>query len=143
MRPLFIALVGFIFAVPALAGDTFGDITGVVLVRVYDGDTFFVDIPELHPLVGDEIGIRVRGVDTPEIRARCDDERDLAYAARRLAEETLSDARSIDLMAIGRGRYFRIVATVLVDGVDLAETLIAAGVGVPYTGKGPRHSWCE
>lgn len=143
MRPLFIALVGFIFAAPDLAADTFGDITGVVLVRVYDGDTFFVDIPELHPLVGDEIGIRVRGVDTPEIRARCDDERDLAYAARRLAEETLSGARSIDLIAIERGRYFRIVATVLVDGVDLAETLIAAGVGVPYTGKGPRHSWCE
>ena len=58
-------------------------------------------------------------------------------------EYLIENRLSIDLIAIERGRYFRIVATVLVDGVDLAQILIAAGVGVPYNGKGPRHSWCE
>ena len=143
MRTLLIVLAGLVGAGSALGADTFGDLTDVVLVRVYDGDTFFVDIPALHPLIGDEVGIRVRGVDTPEIRARCDGERELAHAARRLAEETLAGAGSIALVTVERGRYFRIVATVLVDGVDLAEILIAAEVGVPYDGEGPRHSWCE
>ena len=125
MPVLLIALTALVLATPALGADTFGDLNDVVLVRVYDGNTFFVDIPELHPLIGDEIGIRVRRVDTPEIRARCDAERDLAHAARRLAERVLIDAQSIDLMNIERGRYFCIVATVLVDRVDLAAILIA------------------
>jgi endonuclease YncB( thermonuclease family) len=42
--------------------------SGVEYVRNYDGDTMTVNIPGVHPLFGNEIGIRVRGIDTLEIR---------------------------------------------------------------------------
>lgn len=125
------------------AGDTFGDIVAPVVVRVYDGDTFFVDLPDLHPVIGDEIGIRVRGIDTPEIRGSCDDERRRARSARDRAQEILRGAEVVILHEIERGRYFRIVATVLVDGRDLGEMLIAEGHARPYDGTGARGGWCE
>ncbi len=123
--------------------DSFGDIQGVKLIRVYDGDTFFVNIPGVHPLLGDEIGIRVRGIDTPEIRAKCDEEKKMAYEARRMAEDVLHGAARIDLVDVERGKYFRIVATVLADGVSLGTSLIDASLAVPYNGKGKTHDWCE
>lgn len=141
MKKICLLLVTFL-AMPLFA-DSFGDIQDVRLVRVYDGDTFFVDIEELHPLLGDEIGIRVRGIDTPEIRAKCDAEKELAYAARQLAEGTLTEAARIDLINVERGKYFRIVATVLADGVNLSTLLIDANLAVAYDGTGKKHDWCE
>ena len=131
-----------VFVLP-ISAESFGDILGVRLVRVYDGDTFFVDIEGVHPLLGDEMGIRVRGVDTPEIRGKCDKEKELAQAARRFAEDALLGATRIDLLDVERGKYFRIVADVSVDGVNLAQLLINNGLGVPYDGKGEKRNWCE
>ena len=39
------------------------------VVDVYDGDTFKIDLPSMHPLFGDDLSIRLFGVDTPEMRA--------------------------------------------------------------------------
>ena len=133
-------VVGTVFF---LSADSYGDLTAFEVVRVYDGDTFFVDIPSLHPLLGDEIGVRVRGVDTPEIRGHCDRERELARRARDFVQERLAQAATVTLVDVERGKYFRIVASVVVDGVDLAELLIAAGLAVPYDGDGPKQSWCD
>lgn len=140
---LLLALVTVALIATDVVADDFGSLHGVAVVRVYDGDTFFVDIPGLHPIIGDEIGIRVRGVDTPEIRGDCDRERALARAARDFAAALLEDSDTVDLVSIERGKYFRIVATVLVDGRDLAGALVAAGLGVPYGGDGPSVDWCE
>jgi len=35
------------------------------IVEVYDGDTFKIDLPSQHPLFGDDISVRVLGIDTP------------------------------------------------------------------------------
>ena len=42
------------------------------VVDVYDGDTFKIDLPSMHPLFGDDISIRLFGVDTPEMRGDLD-----------------------------------------------------------------------
>ena len=34
------------------ADSNYGDLTVTRLIRVYDGDTFYVDIDELHPIIG-------------------------------------------------------------------------------------------
>lgn len=138
---VFVAAVVLLVARPT-AAETFGDLIDVEVVRVYDGDTFFADIDSLHPLLGEEIGIRVRGVDTPEIRGRCERERILARMARDAAAALLTEAERVDLIEVERGKYFRIVATVLVDGVDLAHALISQGLAVEYV-EGARIDWCE
>ena len=117
-------------------------VTDVEVVRVYDGDTFYVDIRGFPPIVGDDMPVRVRGIDCPEIRSSCDAERALARQARDFAEDLLLRAERVDLIDIERGKYFRIVADVLMDGDDLALLLIDAGLAVPYE---QRHDvdWCR
>lgn len=86
--------------------------------------------------------MRLAGVDTPELRARCDVELRAARAARDFATARLRAARYIELRRIRRGTYFRIVAQVWLDGRDLAAELIAAGHGRAYAG-GRRGGWCD
>jgi endonuclease YncB( thermonuclease family) len=47
----------------------------------------------------------------------------------------------LELRNIQRGKYFRIVAEVYVDGKSLTESLIAAGLGYRYHG-GKKKAWC-
>ena len=49
---------------------------------------------------------------------------------------------SSDLVDVKRGKYFRIVATVLADGVDVAAALVKNGLGRLY-GGGKREGWCK
>ena len=43
------------------------------IVEVYDGDTFKIDLPSQHPLFGDDISVRVFGIDTPELKGSSDE----------------------------------------------------------------------
>ena len=52
-----------------------------LVTDVYDGDTFTVDA-DVWPDIGWTGSVRVRNVDTPEIRGDCDQEQRLAIAAR-------------------------------------------------------------
>lgn len=137
-----ILLVLALCSIGAAGAETFGTITDIEVVRVYDGDTFFADIAGYPPLIGDDIGIRVRGVDCPEIRGSCDRERQLAREARDFVEELLGSADQISLVDLERGKYFRIVATVLVDGQDLSALLISEGLAVPYEER-DEANWCR
>ena len=40
------------------------------LLRVIDGDTFRCDIDEHSAIAGENISIRLRGIDTPELRSK-------------------------------------------------------------------------
>lgn len=126
---------------PILAAD-YGDLTVEGVRSVYDGDTFRVDIAGLHPLMGQNIPVRLRGVDAPEIRGKCEAEKSLAIKARDYVRALLGGAKEIILQNIDRGKYFRIVADVSVDGLDLGETLIEVKLGRPYDG-GKKGSWCS
>ena len=117
--------------------------------RVYDGDTFFINVSAWPDIIGKDIGIRVAGVDTPEIRSRCKNkaakanEKAMAIVARDYAEELLTKADRIELINMKRGSRFRIVADVYVDGKNLADLLINVGYGRAYDGKKKRLSWCH
>ena len=110
------------------------------IVSVYDGDTFMVNIKGYPPIVGDEISIRINGVDTPEKRGTSGYVKELAEKARKFTEHKLMNAKTIELRNMRRGKYFRIVADVYVDGQNLAKELIRVGLGKEY-GGGTRPSW--
>jgi len=63
--------------------------------------------------------------------------------SKELVADILKDAEQIDLKNIARGKYFRIVADVVVDGESLADELIEAGMAVPYDGGKKTYNWCE
>ena len=132
----------WLLSLQVVAADYYGDLVVEKYISAYDGDTFRVDVAEIHPLIGRNMPIRLRGVDTPEIRGKCDQEKALAIKARDFVRELLANAETIVLKNIDRGKYFRIVADVSVDGVDLGETLIENGLGRLYDG-GKKESWCD
>ena len=121
----------------------FGGYEGAIYVRNYDGDTITFNLPNLHPIIGNKIHIRINGIDTPEIRGKCDKEKYNAQQARDMVAEILKDAEHIDLKNMERGKYFRIVADVYVDGENLAEALVDAGMAVRYGGGKKNSRWCE
>ena len=113
------------------------------VVRVYDGDTFFANFYKFHPIVGKSIGIRINGIDTPEIRgSKCLYEKQLAYKAKDMLIYLFDNGKTIELRNMQRGKYFRIVADVYVDGVSVASILEQENLAVPYYGGTKFHDWC-
>ena len=123
-----------------LAGAAYADVHVSSIARVYDGDTITVNIDQWPPIVGQAISIRVRGVDTPEIRGKCQAEKDLARRAKSYTAAAVKYGQ-VTLKNLERGKYFRIVADVEVNGKPLAAALISQGLGRPYDG-GKRKGWC-
>ena len=122
---------------------SFGDYQNPIYVRNYDGDTITFNLPDLHPIIGEKISVRVNGIDTPEIKGNCEKEKYHAQQAKEMVADILKDAEQITLKNIERGKYFRIAADVLVDGEDLGDMLVEAGVAVRYDGGKKSHKWCK
>ena len=120
----------------------YGSVTVSKVISVYDGDTFRVNIDSLPPIVGKNIPVRLEGVDTPEINGKCQYEKDLALEARDFVRSKLSNAVEILLNDLQRGKYFRIVAKVYIDGVSLEEELLQNGLAYQYNG-GKKSNWCK
>ena len=97
----------------------------------------------LHPIIGEKISIRVNGIDTPEIKGKCEKEKYDAQQAKEMVADILKDAEQINLKNMERGKYFRIAADVIVDGENLADMLIEAGMAVRYDDGKKTHRWCE
>ncbi len=111
------------------------------VLKVIDGDTLTV---RARIWVGQnlEIHVRITGVDTPELRARCDRERTLAREARKTVRAAVASGQ-VRLFDVQYGKYAgRVVARVETeDGRDIAKMLIDAGLGRAY-GGGKRAGWC-
>ena len=122
---------------------SFGDYQNPIYVRNYDGDTITFNLPNLHPIIGEKISVRVNGIDTPEIKANCDKEKYDAQQAKEMVADILKDAEQITLKNMERGKYFRIADDALVDGEDLGDILVEAGVAVKYDGGKKSHKWCK
>ena len=136
----FIFSVLISFSIGLAVQQTYGDAKVSKLISVYDGDTFKVNIKGWPKIIGEKISIRVAGVDTPEMRGKSEDEKALARIAKEYTKNKLEKACEILLTDIKRGKYFRIVATVIVDGKNLADGLIKKGLAYAYDG-GTKQKW--
>ncbi len=131
-----------LLSIQTQAAPQYGTVTVSKVISVYDGDTFRVNIASLPPIVGKNIAIRVNGVDTPEIRGKCEYEKNLALKARDFVRGKLSNAKEIKLTNLQRGKYFRVVANVVVDGISLEQELLDNKLAYRYSG-GKKLSWCK
>lgn len=113
-----------------------------LVTDAYDGDTLTVKAA-LWPDLTHSSSVRVRGVDTPEIRGQCEQERNLAISARDYVRRLLID-QSVTLTEIDNDLYGgRVLAKVhLSTGENLANLLIEKGYGRAYDG-GKRENWCD
>lgn len=134
------AIVVLALARPAGA---YEDIIGVQFVRCYDGDTCTISIAHLPDVFGEQIDVRLRGIDAPERRGKCPREMGLAEQARIKLQSLLSSATVLALTHVHRDKYFRLNASILADGLDVGPLLVQQGYAVPYWGRGARHDWCR
>jgi len=116
--------------------------SNVKYLSCYDGDTCRFQISGVHPLLGENMGVRLGGIDTPEIKGACPQEKDKAIEARDLLRKLLEEAGTIDLIKVRRGKYFRLVSTIVADGVDTSQVLINKGLAVAYNGRTKVKDWC-
>ncbi|WP_029010504.1 thermonuclease family protein [Azospirillum halopraeferens] len=138
--PLLLALLAAAPAAgrePPLPGPIAADVLEVV-----DGDTLAV---RATIWLGQRVETRVRidGIDTPELRGRCAEEKRLAQSARTLLGQ-LVDGRPVQLLQIRNDKFGgRVRARVVTAaGTDVASALIDAGLARPYAGE-QRRPWCE
>jgi micrococcal nuclease len=122
---------------------SFGNYEGAVYLKNYDGDTVRFNLPGYPPIVGNDIRVRVNGIDTPEIKGKCEKEKYEAQQARDMVTDILKDAKKITLNNMKRGKYFRIAADIIVDGESLADLLVEAGMAVKYDGGKKKKVWCD
>ena|SRR3989338_7095038 len=116
----------------------------VKVLKNYDGDTITVDIPGVHPLVGENISVRVIGIDTPEMKGKGSCEKEAAQVAKELVGSMLKSAKRVDLINVQRDKYFRILATVEADGRSIADALIKQKLAYAYDGgKKLQPNWCQ
>lgn len=137
MRAALLALL--LITLSAAAQDR---VTVAEVTSVYDADTFRANIAGWPAIVGERVPVRVKGIDAPEIRGKCRQEVERARAAKQATVAALRAAREIELRDLERDKYFRLLATVWIDGRSLGEELIASGHAVRWAGR--RHDgWCR
>ena len=124
MKKLAFLILPFLLLPSDSLAKSFGDYQGAVYVRNYDGDTITFNLPGLHPIIGEKINIRVNGIDTPEIRGKCEKEKYDAKQAKEMVTDILKDSEQITLMNMEKGKYFEVAADVIVDGKNLAGMLL-------------------
>lgn len=130
------APAGSIGVADSILGPMPAEVLGVI-----DGDTLAVRV---RVWLNQDIqtSVRLSGVDTPELRGKCEREREMAVQAKNELTRLL-EQKDIQLFDIHHDKYAgRVIArAVTYDGIDLSEFLIKKGVARPYAGQ-TRESWC-
>jgi endonuclease YncB( thermonuclease family) len=111
------------------------------VLRVIDGDTFEARV-RIWPGMDVTTKVRLRGIDAPEMHARCEDERVKAIAARDALARILSEG-AVGVAGVAQDKYGgRVDAEVSTAATaDVSVALLARGLARRYSG-GRRQSWC-
>lgn len=78
--------------------------------RVYDGDTFYVDFKGVQEVLGKNLRIRTKDFSAPELREKG------GLEAKKKLEKLIFKAERVDLMNCVRGKYFRLVCSLYING---------------------------
>lgn len=134
-------ILAFGFAPAASAADYLPGPFPAEIISVYDGDTIKVraDIWLDQSIT---VSVRVNGVDTPEMKGKCEFERTQAEAAKQFVSHALEN-KTITIRNIQYDKYAgRVVADIYFDQEkNLKDLLITNGLAKPYDG-GHKEPWC-
>tara|TARA_B100000405_G_scaffold116377_1_gene81225 strand:+ start:1555 stop:1995 length:441 start_codon:yes stop_codon:yes gene_type:complete len=120
-----------------------------IVVKCYDGDSITVasHLPyDDSPLY--RFSVRVLGIDCPEMRTKCKDEKQCAKMARAHLKELIMNQK-VKLYVHGTDKYGRVLADVEVlkddQTVNIAEEMIKNRYAVAYAGgkKTPPPNWLK
>ena len=106
------------------------------VTRVVDGDTIDV-ILDLGFKILHKSRVRLFGIDTPESRTRDKDEKVRGKMASKFLQEAIDSGDVVIRTELkdSRGKFGRVLGTVVVDGIDINQTMCHAHLAVPYFGQ--------
>jgi endonuclease YncB( thermonuclease family) len=116
-------------------------VRSVDVLRTIDGDTFEARV-HLSPGLDVTTRVRLRGIDAPELKARCEKELRMAEAASDALRNLLAEG-DVKISHVGPDKYQgRIDANVATKRTpDVSAALLAGGFARSYDG-GHRGGWC-
>ena len=127
--------------------DVFSHTQNIVLEKrngeyCYDGDTCnakMLGVPDTLK----KIKIRINGIDTPEIKGKCEREKKLALEAKVFINDLIKNSTVIYLKNLKWGKYGgRVVADLYIDKRDYREYLKGKNFYVEYYGGKKTKDWC-
>lgn len=146
-RPVLLFLFAVLLALLAAEGAAAasGAVAGPVearVLRLIDGDTFVAEAM-VWPGHAVTVSVRIRGIDAPELRGRCEAERRAARRARAVLGRLLG-AGPVTVRNIGGDKYYgRVLADVAAGREDdVAGAMLRLGMARAYRGK-TRHQPCQ
>jgi len=114
----------------------------VEVLRVLDGDTFEARV-HVWPGLDVTTKVRLRGIDAPELKAKCSEERVKAEAARSALAAILAQGE-VGISQVGLDKFGgRVDAAASTKSTpDVSAALLQAGLARSYDG-GRRAGWCS
>ena len=119
----------------------------ITVIKVYDGDTITISAQVAgNPCYRTYYrwSVRLRGIDTPEIKSKTQDEKEAAIVARDALSNKILN-KKILLKDVKYDKYGRLLADVYLDKLCLNQWMLDNKYGVAYDG-GTKHtpeSWLE
>jgi micrococcal nuclease len=113
------------------------------VIKVYDGDT--ITIASVLPNTTEPIyrfSVRLNGIDTPEIRGKTPEEKELAIQVRDALTEKIY-GKMVELKNVDNEKYGRMLADIYFEDENINQWLVNENMAVPYDG-GKKHrpaSW--
>jgi len=107
------------------------------VTRVVDGDTIDC-VLDLGFSILHKCRVRLYGIDTPESRTRDLDEKARGKLASKFLQESIDDGDEIVLrseLKDSKGKYGRVLGSIVVDGLDVNQAMVARNLAVNYFGQ--------
>ena len=120
-------------------------ITEGLVIKVYDGDT--ITIAAKLPYEGSlmyRFQVRLNGIDTPELKSKCEDEKTIAKKAQQHLEKLLL-RKTVTLQNVSVEKYGRVLAEVYLGNIHINKYMLDNRFAVKYDGgtKKPPSLWSE
>ena len=118
---------------------------GCQVTRVVDGDTIDVDLDLGFDIIY-KCRVRLYGIDTPESRTRNKDEKVRGKLASKFLQDAINNGDHVILrtqLKDSKGKFGRVLASVIVDGIDINQSMVTNHMAVRYEGQSKKNIQLE
>ena len=118
---------------------------GCQVTRVVDGDTIDVDLDLGFDIIY-KCRVRLYGIDTPESRTRNKDEKVRGKLASKFLQDAINNGNHVILrtqLKDSKGKFGRVLASVIVDGIDINQSMVTNHMAVRYEGQSKKDIQLE
>jgi len=105
------------------------------VIKVYDGDTITIatKVPGLENSEIYKFSVRLNGIDTPEMKTKNQDEKNIAQLAQRALSEKILN-KDVILKDVKTEKYGRLLCEVYLDNIHLNNWLLENRFAIAYGG---------